>query len=281
MIEHVVHALAPAVDEVIVVRSAEMALPNLPGNARIVADREPARGPLAGIRDALSATDAEAAFVTSTDAPFLTADYVDSLFAFSEGRACAPVEDGFMQVLSAIYPGDARAAAQALLDAGKGRPRALLESLSCRTLDAEADAVSGVEAYAEAAGEGGVDIGRPGRRAWTGFNTPDAYLSCVREVDPEAKATLVLEEESAADRRVRIPVGTLGEFLETGAKALGQSGRGWEAEGALANSIRVRLGDAPDSPDACSLDLPVGPGENVRLSLRPSAREMKAQNGDR
>ena len=45
MIEHVVDCLLPAVDEVVVVTSAELDLPPRP--ARVVSDRMPERGPLA------------------------------------------------------------------------------------------------------------------------------------------------------------------------------------------------------------------------------------------
>jgi molybdopterin-guanine dinucleotide biosynthesis protein A len=250
MIQHVVETLEPVVDEVIVVRSAELTLPSLAAEVKVVVDREAARGPLAGIRDGLAATDAASAFVTSTDAPFLTSAYVNALFAFSGGAACAPVEDGFVQVLSAIYPGSAGAEAQALLDADMGRPRALLESLSYRVFEWPADEIA--------------------HNAWDGFNTPEAYLALVREIDPEASATFSLEVEGSG-ARVRVPVGTLGEVLENAAKALGGSSRSWRSGEQVAEPFCVRLGEASGESNVRSLAVPVGPDEIVTLATMDEA----------
>ena len=65
MVEHVVDALRPLVDEVIVVTSESLDLPSL--DATIVRDTEPERGPLAGLRDGLSAATTARIFATSTD----------------------------------------------------------------------------------------------------------------------------------------------------------------------------------------------------------------------
>ena len=67
MIAHVVSILRPIVDEVVVVASDGLELPPL--DARVVRDREPARGPLAGIREGLEQIRTDFAFVTGTDAP--------------------------------------------------------------------------------------------------------------------------------------------------------------------------------------------------------------------
>ena len=53
----------------------------------------------------LAAAKADYAFVTSVDAPHLSANFVEEMFAF--GIAAAPVAEDRVQVLSAIYPGDA------------------------------------------------------------------------------------------------------------------------------------------------------------------------------
>ena len=130
MIEHVVDRLRPVVDEVIVVTAEDLELP--PIDARIVRDQESARGPLAGLRDGLSAIESDFAFVTSTDVPHLPVSYVEALFA--RGRACAPVADGHVQVLSAIYPKEGGRVAAELLLEGRGRPLHLLEALDYETV---------------------------------------------------------------------------------------------------------------------------------------------------
>ena len=246
MIQHVSEMLRPVVDEVIVVRSAELELPALAEDVRVIVDREPARGPLAGIRDGLSAMHADSAFVTSTDAPFLSEAYVKALFEFAGEGACAPVEDGFVQVLSAIYPSSASVQADTLLDAGKGRPRDLLESLSYRSYTGSRDEV--------------------GRQAWDGFNTPEAYLEIVRSVDSDATAIVRCEGTGPPLER-KVPVGTLAEVFAAGLRALGSSGRPPESLDSLPEGMTLRLGEAGEGASLAPGTVPVGPDETVTIRI--------------
>jgi molybdopterin-guanine dinucleotide biosynthesis protein A len=134
LIAHVVSQLAEAVDEVLVVSSADLELPGLEG-ARVVVDRAPGLGPLAGIREGLAAMEAELAFVTATDAPFLTPAFVRAMLAF--GCAAAPEVDGFVQPLSAVYPRAALPIAERLLAEERLRPLFLLEEIGFRRVRAE------------------------------------------------------------------------------------------------------------------------------------------------
>jgi len=191
MIEHVVDRLLPVVDEVVVVASEELSLPPLA--ARIVRDRTPGLGPLAGIRFGLEAARGEFAFVTSVDAPYLTKDHVLALFELHS--AAAPVVDEHVQVLSAVYPCAAWREAERLLSGGVRRPLRLLEALDYVPLPAK---------------EG------DGPAAWDGFNTPGEYLDAVRRQAPNAVARVELLGRSARKRatsRTAVPVGTLGEVL--------------------------------------------------------------------
>jgi len=242
LVEHVVDQLLPVVDEVIVVTSESLDLPALP--ARVVRDREPERGPLAGLRDGLAETSAEHVFVTSTDAPFLTSDFVARMLAV--GRPCAPVAEGHVQVLCAVYPGSAGKDAARLLDAGVSRPLRLLESL-----DFEAIEWSG----GEAGSRGSVEA-----PPWRGFNTPEAYLEGVRSVDPDASAEVELLGRAAL--RVeqtlrRTPVGTLGEVLAVWPASLGLI-----EDGRVARAHLASLGGRDLVRD---LRVPVGPGERVSI----------------
>ena len=124
LIEHVVGILRQVVDEVVVVASAELSLPSL--EARVVRDREPRLGPLGGIREGLEAMRGDLAYVTSTDAPFLTPLFVRTLLSF--GTAAAPEVDGFVQSLSAVYPKSLAPRAHELIAAGRMRPLFLLEA---------------------------------------------------------------------------------------------------------------------------------------------------------
>ena len=248
MIEHVVHRLRPAVDEVWVVTSRELELPPL--DARIVEDREPARGPLAGIREGLEAADADFAFVTSTDAPFLTPAYVTGML--DRAAPVAPLANGHVQVLSAVYPGSAWKEADLLLSRGVGRPLALLEHLGFEAIPWPLDSSE--------ASPGESDWMAP----WQGFNTPDEYLSLARATRPDAVAQVELLGRAAlavapADARFKVPIDTLGAVLER--LPLPEGLRLVEA-GRVAKSYLVSLGGRDL---VRRLDVPIGPGERVSV----------------
>ena len=237
MIEHVVGCLRPLVSEIVVVGSADLLLPDLP--ARIVSDRAVGLGPLAGIREGLAAIESDWAFVTSVDAPHLSPEYVDELFAV--GKSVAPVAEGHVQVLSAIYPREAGERADALLAAGIRRPLALLEAVGYLALDSTIAA---------------------GSRAWSGFNTPREYLEAVRSIEPDASAEIEFLGRSAALARGRnspigVPVGTLDEIFAMLPEA-----------GSLLADGRVRkpyLVSVAGRELVRDLRVPVGPGERVSV----------------
>ena len=238
MVEHVVECLRPVVDEVVVVTSADLDLPPL--EARVVTDREEGRGPLAGIREGLSAARSELAFVTSTDAPFLTRDHVCSLF--DRGGAVAPVAEGRVQVLSAIYPCSAWKQADLLLERGIARPLALLELVGYEGLEQ---------------GEVESDSEEP---PWRGFNTPAEYLESARRVDPRAVAEVELLGRSAlgADAMLHeVPIGTLSDVL-----ARVPCSSVLIEEGRVRKPFLVSLGGRDLVRRG---DVPVGPGERISV----------------
>jgi len=233
MVVHVANVLRNCVDEIIVVSSESLELPPL--DARIVRDRKPELGPLAGIREGLAHISADRAFVTSTDAPFLTPAFVEALLAFA--GAVAPVADGHVQTLSAVYPAEALEYAADLLDAGRMRPLFLLEQLDYRQVP-----------------EGDL----PDIASVRGFNTPDAYLEAVRGSCEGATAVIEFLGRSRmlmGRRELEVPVGTLAEVL------------------AHANpALELVDGDRVARPFLVSLDghsfvrdvaIPVGAGEHV------------------
>ena len=255
LIEHVVDQLRPVVDEVIVVTSEALDLPPL--SARVVRDREPERGPLAGLRDGLGETTADRVFVTGTDAPFLTSDFVARMLEV--GRPCAPVAEGHVQVLCAVYPGSAAKDAARLLAAGVSRPLRLLESLDFEAIEWKADG----DAARVSARDGSAPVGARGpleAPPWRGFNTPEAYLEGVRSVDPHASAEIELLGRAALrveQTLQRAPVGTLGELLALWPETLGLVEQGRVARAHLAS-----LGGRDLVRD---LGVPVGPGERVSI----------------
>lgn len=259
MIAHVVESLrvGGTVDEVVVVSSDELELPTL--EATIVCDRQPALGPLAGIREGLAHIKADLAYVTSTDAPFLTAGFVAAMLAY--GGAAAPEIDGYVQTLAAVYPREGLSRADALLAANKLRPLGLLEAVGYRKVPANE---------------------LPDTESIRGFNTPDEYLQAVKQDAPGA--TAVLELRGAALRAAgggprghspspsgahptafcewEVPVGTLGEALGQvpGLNALEGA---LEGEGVIAARFAVSLGGGESIRDP---RVPIGPGERVVVS---------------
>ena len=235
MLENAVSVLGEVVDEVIGVSAPDLALPPL--GARVVHDREPGLGPLAGIREGLEAATSEFAFVTSTDAPFLTAEVVAQLLAC--GKAVAAESEGFVETLCAVYPCALAPVATDLLDAGRMRPLFLLEAADFLRLPA-------------------AELCDP--RAVRGLNSPAAYLAAVREVEPDARATLELLGNarcSAGWSAREVPVGTLGEILagaETGLELCTKQGLAKHYLASLDGREFVR-----------DLELPVGSGETVLL----------------
>jgi molybdopterin-guanine dinucleotide biosynthesis protein A len=233
MIAHVVSILRPIVDEVVVVASDALELPPL--EARVVRDREPALGPLAGIREGLEQIRSDFAFVTGTDAPFLSPAFVKTLLACR--CAAAPEIDGYVQTLAAVYPRAALERIDAMLAEGRARPLQVLEEFGYRKLSA---------------GE------LPDPQSVRGFNTPDEYLEAVRESEVEATATLELQGRArlAMGRsELEVPVGTLGDVLAP-----------------FQPSIALLDGDVIAEPFSISLNgrglassaaIPVGPGERI------------------
>jgi len=233
MIAHVVSILRPIVDELVVVASESLELPPL--DARVVRDRKPALGPLAGIREGLEQIHTDLAFVTGTDAPFLSPAFVNALL--SCGCAAAPEIDGHVQTLAAVYPRKALERIDALLAAGRARPLQVLEESGYRKLSIDE---------------------LPDPESVRGFNTPDEYLAAVRESEPHATATLEFRGRARSAMgcsELEVPVGTLGELLAP-----------------LRSALAVRAND--DLPSTYSIALngrrtgyapavPIGPGEHV------------------
>jgi len=233
MVAHVVNVLREVTDDIVVVTSETLDLPPLP--ARIVRDELPGQGPLAGLAVGLSAATGALCFATSTDAPFLTREFVSAVLA--PGGAAAPVADGHVQTLAAAYPSERGAlAARTLLDAGRRRPLELLEALDYRALPASS---------------------LPTGRDLEGFNTPSEYLAAVTD---DGTAPAILEflghaRKLAGCGSMKVPVGSLRDVLGHAPQAAGLL-----EDGRLAAPFLVSLGGRDFVRD---LEVPIGPGEAV------------------
>ena len=240
MVAHMIEGLAAAVDEVWVVSSPSLALPEL--EAQVVEDREPHLGPLAGIAEGLEAMSAERAFVVSTDAPFLDADFAQELL--SRGEAVAVREAGYVQTLAAVYPKRAAGLARELIEAGKRRPLDLLDSLGAEILASESMSRA------------------PDLRA---MNTPEAYLAAVREDDPQATAWAEFfgrARLATKTRKRERPIAKLGDFLASAAPELP-----WIEDGTLRTEYLVSL---EGREFVRNPELPLGAGERVIILDAPA-----------
>jgi len=139
-----------------------------------VRDAVEGRGPLQGIAAGLTALEgrAEAAFVSSTDAPFLEAALIRRLWALRGGAydIAVPRAGGHFHPLCAVYGVGARAEIAALLAADRLRPFFLFERMRTIVAD-EAMLLAGEELAAA----------DPGLSSLRNVNTPEEYAAAVAD----------------------------------------------------------------------------------------------------
>jgi len=233
MVAHVVSRLREVVRDVVVVTSRDLDLP--PIDARVVRDRRTGLGPLAGICEGLGHVEGELAFVSGTDAPYLSARFVSTLLGV--GGPAAPRSAAAVETLAAVYPRSGVERGRALLAAGKRRPLFLLEAVGYRSVPVEQ---------------------LPDPESLSGFNTPEAYLDAVRKDLGECEATLEFVGRArvkAGRASVAVPVGTLADVL-----AHAPGGLELVCDGRVAPAYLVSLGGRDFVRDG---RIPVGPGERV------------------
>jgi molybdopterin-guanine dinucleotide biosynthesis protein A len=143
LLRQVAGVLARAVDgPVLVVRAPGQALPALPGHMEVAEDPQEGLGPLQGLAAGLAAVAgrAGAAFVCSTDLPFLHPAFVRRVLrALDAGPEPAdvslPVARGHPQPLAAGYRTPLAEAARQLVAARRLRPAFLFERCRVTRLD--------------------------------------------------------------------------------------------------------------------------------------------------
>ena len=131
---------------VVVVRAPGQDLPDLPRGTLIVEDPREGKGPVQGIAAGLTALAgrAEAAFISSTDLPFLHPAYIRRvLHGLGQARSddglvpdvCLPVARGYPQPLAAAYRVALAGTAERLVTEGRLRPAFLFEECVVSRLD--------------------------------------------------------------------------------------------------------------------------------------------------
>lgn len=175
LLARVVGRIAEAASPVVVVAAPDQEVPPLPAGARVVRDAVSGRGPLQGILAGLTALDglAEAAFVSSTDAPFLHPELIRRLEALrrdGDHDVAIPRAQGHHHPLAAVYRTSVRAIVRDLLEADLRRPFFVLERCRTRFVE-EADLLAG-EALRAA---------DPHLWSLRNINAPDEYEEALRD----------------------------------------------------------------------------------------------------
>jgi molybdenum cofactor guanylyltransferase len=138
--------LARSVDgPLVVVRAPDQPLPDIPPQVDVVEDPEEGLGPLQGIAAGLAALGAraQAAFVCSTDLPFLHPAFVRRVLRAltPDFDVVLPVARGYPQPLAAAYRVTLAPLVTDLVAAGDLRPAFLFRHHRCRTLRLEGAAL--------------------------------------------------------------------------------------------------------------------------------------------
>jgi molybdenum cofactor guanylyltransferase len=126
---------------VVVVRASGQELPELPRGTEVVEDPRDGRGPVQGIAAGLAALGgrAEAAFVCSTDMPFLHPAFVRRVLRVLDERegtdVVLPIARGYPQPLAAAYRVCLAEAAERLVKEDRLRPAFLFEECAVARLD--------------------------------------------------------------------------------------------------------------------------------------------------
>jgi len=126
---------------VVVVSAAGQDLPDLPKQATVVEDPRQGKGPVQGIAAGLAALSgqAEAAFISSTDLPFLHPAFIRRVLRVLDERAgtdvALPVARGYPQPLAAAYRVSLAETAERLVKEDRLRPAFLFDECRVERLD--------------------------------------------------------------------------------------------------------------------------------------------------
>lgn len=168
MLARTVRVVGSVAAPVVVVAAPGQDLPPLPPGVAVVRDAVRGNGPLQGLAAGLDAIpkDARAAFVSSTDAPFLDPAFVRRLGELlgEDDDAVVPRVGGHLHPLAAVYRAGVLSEIQGSLAAGRLKLSAILDRVRTRFVD-EAEL-------------GAVD---PELRSLRNVNTPEQYAAALVE----------------------------------------------------------------------------------------------------
>ncbi|MGV3720005.1 MAG: molybdenum cofactor guanylyltransferase [Actinomycetota bacterium] len=134
LLNHLVERMLEVFPEVVVVAAPEQELPPVP--VRIVADKRPGEGPLAGLEVGLREVTRPLAFVSSCDAPFLSPAAALQLAQLCEGYdAVVPRWQGRLQPLHAVYRASLRPLVSRQLTEARRRMTDFIDQIAARIVD--------------------------------------------------------------------------------------------------------------------------------------------------
>jgi molybdopterin-guanine dinucleotide biosynthesis protein A len=188
---------------VVVVRASGQGLPALPEGTVVVDDPREGKGPVQGIAAGLAALkgQAETAFVTSTDLPFLHPAFIRAVLRAlgppgGGPDVALPVARGYQQPLAAAYRTGLAFLAERLAEEGQLRPAFLFAKCAVTRLDEATLLADPVLAALD-----------PDLDSVLNVNTPGDYQAARRrpppEVTVELAATLVPDGRPGRPRKVR------------------------------------------------------------------------------
>jgi molybdenum cofactor guanylyltransferase len=137
MLQRVVRILSQVVRPLVVVAANEQQLPSLPAEIAVIHDAEKCRGPMQGLAAGLGALrgQAEAAYVSSCDAPFLQAGFVTRMIDLLGAAAiCVPKVGGYFHPLAAVYRVGVHEAVNRLLQENRLATTLLLDEVPTRVV---------------------------------------------------------------------------------------------------------------------------------------------------
>jgi molybdenum cofactor guanylyltransferase len=170
---------------VVVVRASGQELPPLPKDTIVVDDPREGKGPVQGIAAGLAALrgQAETAFITSTDLPFLHPAFIRRVLRELEGPGAPdvalPVARGYPQPLAAGYRVALAEIAERLVKEDRLRPAFLYEECAVNRLDDDALRADPVLAALD-----------PELDSVLNVNTPDDYQAARLRPAPEVTVQL-------------------------------------------------------------------------------------------
>lgn len=167
LLARVVRLLSAATPRIVVVAAPAQDVPPLPAGVVIVRDEERGRGPLQGLAAGLAALEgqAEVAYLTACDAPFLRPAFVGRLLELQGDQLiCVPRVGEYYQPLAALYRLEVLPTVRRLLAEDRLRPYFLFGEVPTRVVTA-----------AELAG---VD---PTWQTLRNLNTPADYAAALRD----------------------------------------------------------------------------------------------------